>query len=210
MRCGLCESSRLTEFSFVHSRRYLRCEDCLLIFVHKDFHLTPEAEYQRYLLHENDSKDPLYRDFFSDFLGEILPRLKPQSRILDFGCGADSALGALLRERGFVVSDYDLYFRHQPELLGKLYDSVLATEVLEHLREPLPALRQMLSCLKAGGLLGIMTRLFEDSISFESWHYPRDPTHLCFWSVRSFEVLADRMGLQPLGVGPKIQIFQKL
>jgi hypothetical protein len=96
----------------------------------------------------------------------------------------------LFEEAGFDVAVYDPYYADIPELLDRQYDFITASEVVEHLREPSTEWAGLWSCLKAGGILGIMTKLVIDADAFSRWHYKNDPTHICFYSVATFEWLA--------------------
>ena len=46
--------------------------------------------------------------------------------------------------------------------------------------------------LKKSGWLGIMTSFFSSDISFKSWHYIRDPTHVVFYTINTFEYIAQQ------------------
>jgi len=176
--------------------------------VPKDQHLSPEAEYERYLLHENHADDPRYREFFSEFFTKLCDLAPKTARVLDFGCGADSALVAMLRERGHPVSEYDLFFKNDKTALQETYDIVTATEVLEHLRDPTATVREILNLTKPGGIVGTMTKLVQEDTVLDKWHYTLDPTHICFWSSETFEWLAEALNLKLLHVSSKFQLLE--
>jgi hypothetical protein len=44
----------------------------------------------------------------------------------------------------------------------------------------------------SGGWLGIMTSFLTTDDAFESWYYRRDPTHVTFYSEKTFEVIAEQ------------------
>jgi hypothetical protein len=47
MICPLCEHSRVGPFATAHGRRYLRCDACLLTFLHPEDRLAPPEERAR-------------------------------------------------------------------------------------------------------------------------------------------------------------------
>jgi len=61
------------------------------------------------------------------------------------------------------------------------------TEVIEHIANPQLLLTQLNSILKQAGILAIMTKRVIDQQAFSTWHYKNDPTHICFYSLKTFE-----------------------
>jgi hypothetical protein len=52
-------------------------------------------------------------------------------------------------------------------------------------------LDRLFAALWPGGVLGIMTGFVPPTeAGLESWHYIRDPTHVCFWGREVFEYIA--------------------
>jgi len=47
-------------------------------------------------------------------------------------------------------------------------------------------LRRLRRMLRSGGLLAVMTLLWEEGIDFANWHYRREPTHVAFYSQLTF------------------------
>src|SRR5690606_28502592 len=98
----------------------------------------------------------------------------------------------MLQEAGHHVELFDPAYADNPRVFDGTYDFITASEVVEHLHDPAGWLQRLWDCLRAGGVLGVMTKLVRDQTAFADWHYIRDPTHVCFYSAETFEWLADR------------------
>lgn len=181
--CPLCGHGIVRTFHEDLQRSYLRCARCQLVFVPEHQHLSLSEERAEYDKHENSAEDAGYRRFLSRLAKPLAARLAVPSRGLDFGSGPGPALAALLREQGHEVLLYDPFYAPDEQVFTRTYDFICATEVVEHLRAPGRELDRLWSLLRPGGWLGIMTKLVRDQAAFASWHYRRDPTHVCFFCV---------------------------
>jgi len=165
----------------------------------------PEAIYdERYF------KGGVYRDYFSeestmvDYFERkirlIEKHLPVSGRVLDIGCAAGFFLKAM-KKRGYEVSGMDISecaTRYARESLGvgittgditsaslpaDSFDIITMWDVLEHLRDPMVAIRQAHRSLKDTGTLVVET-LNIDSLNFKllgrRWPlwYPPLPYHL--------------------------------
>lgn len=207
--CSLCASPEVADYHRDQRRSYLHCLCCQLVFVPQQFHLSNDQEKAEYDLHENDPQDLGYRNFLNRIAEPLLEKLKPQSQGLDFGSGPGPCLSLMLEEHGHSVALYDLFYANHPALLESQYDFITATEVVEHLANPLFELDRLWGLLRSGGQLAIMTKLVASPEKFANWHYKSDPTHISFFSVATFEYLGQRWGRAPEFIGADIIIFQK-
>lgn len=207
--CPLCGSGDVALFFEDRARSYLRCSLCQLVFVPRLYWLNGEDEKAIYDLHENDAKDPGYRKFLSRLTVPLLEKLDAKQKGLDFGCGPGPALSGMLLEHGHRVALYDPFYANAPGVLQKQYDFICATEVVEHLREPQRQWAALFAMLRAGGWLGIMTKLVRDREAFGSWHYIRDRTHICFYSRDSFLYLAEHFKALISFIGDDVILLQK-
>ncbi len=114
--------------------------------------------------------------------------------VLDYGCGPEPVLAELMRRNGFECYIYDPYFF--PELPENPCDLVISTEVFEHFRDVRAELHKIRSLLAPAGYLAVMTAFHDEIESFENWWYISDPTHICFFSVRTFEWIAEEFGFK--------------
>ncbi len=192
IHCPLCNEAQAWEYARDQRRPYLCCGHCGLVLVAAEHYLDRAAERAEYALHQNDPADPGYRAFLSRFAEPLVQRLSPGAEGLDFGCGPGPALAQMLGASGFRVALYDSFFAPDRSLLERQYDFICATEVVEHLHHPGRELAYLWSWLNAGGWLGIMTKLVRDQTAFATWHYKNDPTHVCFFSQRTWQWWAER------------------
>ena len=211
--CPLCLNNHAR---FLHksddrhgTREFYECPVCDLAFVPPRFHLPPDAEMERYVMHDNDPNDEGYRAFLSRLWNVLRPELSEGESGLDYGCGPGPALAHMMREDGFRVKIYDLYFFPDPEPLAHSYDFITCTETLEHLRNPSDVFTLFHSLLRPGGKLGIMTGMLDDRSTFGDWYYQRDPTHIAFYTTRTMDWIAERMNWKVRFPADNVAIFTK-
>ncbi|MBE9550276.1 MAG: class I SAM-dependent methyltransferase [Proteobacteria bacterium] len=187
--CPLCLT---TDNDFFHhdTREYYHCTNCSMVFVPPQYYLTAAEEKAVYDQHENSADDPGYRNFLGRIFKPLSQRLKPQSNGLDFGSGPGPTLSVMFTEAGHTMQIYDPFYAPDMSVLELNYDFITATEVVEHLHHPGEELDRLWSCLNPGGQLGIMTKRVTNQQAFSNWHYTNDPTHVCFFSIRTFQWLA--------------------
>lgn len=205
--CPLCHFDRCAEFYRDRRRSYLRCERCALVFVPPRYYLSAEQEKAEYDLHRNEVDDPGYRRFLGRLVTPLAERLRPGARGLDFGCGPGPALAAMLRELGHPTALYDIFYQPDTAVLEQRYEFICATEVVEHLHRPGEVLAQLWAMLEPGGYLGVMTKLVRDREAFAGWHYKNDPTHVCFFSERTWLWWAVEQGAALERIGADVMIL---
>lgn len=199
MKCLICSTSKLSTIS--HSTRrtlFHFCDACEFVFVDPQDCPCAEEEKARYETHNNNFEDEGYRNFLKPYWHPF--QGAASYSILDFGSGPNPALSEQLRRQGHQVWSYDPYFSPQfPE--DHKFDFVFCCEVIEHCREPLTEIQRMLSVLTSEGEIWIRTELL-DLPKFSTWWYVRDPTHICFLSEKTFQKIAQTLGLELLERGP--------
>jgi SAM-dependent methyltransferase len=197
LKCPLClVSGQTAKVRGADRRRYHLCGNCSLIFADPEHHLAPAAEKAFYSTHENGIGNPGYVDFLNRVVQPMLLHLDRGMRGLDYGCGPGPTLSLLLKQQGIACEDYDPFFLDRP--LRPPYDFIFSTECFEHFRRPKVEIQRIISLLKPGGLLGIMTERWTTLEGFANWYYTRDPTHVCFYHERTIEFLCERYGFAPL------------
>jgi SAM-dependent methyltransferase len=191
---------------------YYRCQDCGFVFLDDNHRVDVVQEKKQYDQHNNSLENEGYVQMFEDFIElAIAPYLKKIQTALDFGSGPTPVFSELLKRRGLEVDIYDLYYAPKKVYEGKTYDLITSTEVFEHLSKPLETLQLLMEHLKEGGYLVLMTKFppKEDKV-FLNWWYRRDPTHISFFTPKSFEVMAQKVGLKVLKtINDNVVVFQK-
>ena len=206
-RCPMCLEAKATFFHEDKRRTYLRCGNCRLTFVTAEYHLDLVAEKAEYDLHQNSPLDQGYRKFLARLLDPVNAQLAPNSHGLDFGSGPGPTLSVMFEEAGHSMAIYDPFYSPDETPLQQTFDFVTASEVIEHFRNPAEDLERMWSCVRPGGLLGIMTKLALGRSAFADWHYKNDRTHVCFFSYETLKWLATKWGATLTLVGDDVAIF---
>jgi hypothetical protein len=199
IRCPLCYGDSLGPIE-QQAAGYFLCLTCQLRFLDPTLRLTPESERARYLHHNNDVMDPAYQRFVEPLAQEVHHRVPKGARGLDFGAGTGPVLAQRLKQLGYAVELYDLYFHPDQTPLSVEYDFICASEVVEHMYDPGFEFRRFKRMLKPGGLLGLMTLLFSPAIDFQEWYYRRDPTHVVFYSQETFQWIRHHFGFSDVDI----------
>ncbi len=206
--CPVCRGLP-RELFFRDSREFFRCPDCELVFVLPCRYLSLQEEKAVYDQHENSPDDFEYRKFLSRLFEPMLQRLHPNSNGLDFGSGPGPTLSVMFEEAGHKMEIYDPFYAPDITPLSQQYDFITASEVVEHMHQPTEELDRLWSCLKPGGLLGIMTKRVTDQSKFAGWHYKNDPTHVCFFSKKTFQWFAAHWNAVLTIAGNDVVLFRK-
>lgn len=208
-QCSLCQCSQLEEFHRDNKRSYFQCQQCDLVAVPADEHLSAEAEKAEYDKHQNDPSDSGYRCFLSRTFEPLVGLLGDGAEGLDFGCGPGPAISEMAKAMGFQVDNYDLYYFNRPELLKRQYDFITMTEVIEHIAAPRQLLDLLDGLLRSQGILAIMTKRVISRQAFAQWHYKNDPTHISFYSNQTFEWIAADMNWRLQVIDKDVVFFHK-
>ena len=207
--CPLCHAMTATAYYEDRQRSYWQCLTCHLIFVPPANYLSAADEKAQYDLHQNSPDDPDYRRFLSRLFDPMQARLTPQSCGLDFGSGPGPTLSKMFEEAGNTMTLYDVFYAKDESVWATQYDFITASEVVEHLHQPEKELARLWTCLKPGGVLGLMTKLVLNQPAFANWHYKNDPTHVSFFSRQTFDWLGVQWGCPPTFVGQDVIVFEK-
>lgn len=192
--CQLCSSEEENSIRGADTRVYHKCNNCSLISADYSHHLSMEQEKERYLKHINSLEDPNYINFLLNAVNPALPFLNKQMKGLDFGCGPVTAINHILKQHSISCDSYDPVFPHGTPLPP--YDFIFSTEVFEHFFYPRKELKKLSMMLKEEGFLIIMTEFHPGENHFKDWYYPRDPTHVVFYNLDTFNYICKEFQFQ--------------
>lgn len=195
MQCRVCKSQDLKILNL--DENYYYCNNCQAIFIDKEEIIEPEEEQERYEGHDNTHQNEGYVKMFEDFLEEsVFPYIDDIDNVLEFGCGPGPVLADLLKREDYQVDKYDPYFYPEKVYENKRYDLITSTEVFEHFSEPRKEMELLISHLKDGGYLAVMTSFHPGPETFDDWWYKWDPTHIVFYNLNTFQKLAEDYNLK--------------
>lgn len=206
--CPLCLTANATPRFEVGARGYFECAHCDLLFTSPDCLLDPAEEKRRYGMHENDLNSEGYVTHLSKLTRQLLPKLTSGDRGIDFGCDPTPVLVHLIQNSGFPMVGYDPHFGPLLPAMPVSYDFLTCTEAAEHFQNPNAEFRLIQALVKPGGRIAIMTSLREGQRRDASWWYLRDPTHRCFYSRRTADVIALLHSWKLETIADDVLIFQ--
>ena len=201
--CKICGFD--TENLIINRILYHKCPNCGFLCKDDSFILSMEDEFDRYKHHNNNDEN--YFIYQKNFYEMIKPYLK--GKILDYGCGDNHILSNIINDEGYISSYYDLYFYDDKSVLNKVYDSIILEEVIEHLKDPVNILKNLIKSMRKEGHLIIRTNLLKESINLNSWWYLRDSTHISFFTYESFLKCCELFGLDIIYCNDKDLIIMK-
>ena len=201
MKCPLCAYHNTSLLLEADLREYWSCPKCFIIFVPPKFFIPQKEEVRRYLEHDNHLGNEGYVKMFQQKINVIKKECPEIRTILDYGCGYEPVLKAMLEHEGYQVDVYDLNFFPNEKPKNK-YDLVISTETFEHIKNPNKALTHIIPKISNRGYLAVMTRFYPLNNltlcldSFSKWYYKRDPTHVGFYSQKTFSWIAGKFELK--------------
>lgn len=199
MNCKICTkpTDSLTHPTFF--TKYHICSSCGFIRKDEEFHLSDKDEFSLYQLHNNSIEDENYVAFFERFLQDaVFPFTSGGKDALDFGSGPSPVLAQLMeRDYGYKYTIHDKFYAPDTQYEANTYDLITATEVMEHIADPVPVFSELKDLLADDGILAVMT-LFAPNTqdNFFGWHYLRDQTHVSIFTLTAMEIIADQVGLE--------------
>ena len=209
MDCTVCKSSRVKIFVEIDSKTYWQCSDCSAKLLDKSHFLSPDDEHAHYCTHENRINDPKYRTFLSRLSAPLKPFLSTHKIGLDYGCGPGPALCAMLKEDGYEMRKYDPFFYPDKTIFSAQFDFITCSEAVEHFYNPFAEFELLDKILNRSGIIGIMTNFLTDDALFENWYYRRDPSHVVFYTKKTFQIIANQRGWLCQFPDKNIAIFMK-
>jgi len=204
MNCPLCHSL----LTLKKNTQFYDCSTCFALVKDSQFYLTPEKEKKHYEKHNNDVNNSGYQNFTAPVTQFVLQNQKHSDKGLDFGSGTGPVISKMLLDKGFTITQYDLYFEPFKERLNIKYDYIVCSEVWEHFQQPKKELIQLSKMLNANGRLIVMTLLYSDEIDFETWHYRLDITHVFIYRKKTMEFIAAKFNLELELITDRLIVFK--
>ncbi|MGL4981308.1 MAG: class I SAM-dependent methyltransferase [Treponemataceae bacterium] len=203
MICNFC--SQPTNQIVVKSVLYHHCDFCHGIFKDPSCFCSPDDQKNRYEKHNNTLENQSYKKYLQDYLQKIDLFFQKQSKqigcFLDFGSGVFPAMEALLKEENNFKSlletqifSYDIFFANYPKILEKKFDGINCLEVAEHFENPLKEFSLLYKLCKEDGYVIVSMQFVDFCDDFSLWWYKEDSTHVSFYSKKSLQILAKRVG----------------
>lgn len=225
-RCPICDSEDLETLDErlrdSDSIRVLSCAGCSHVFLNSFDHIDDQYFVNDEFLLSKDflqGIDQRLRHFEQEN-AERRERIGPlvtNKRVLEFGCGA----GALIEKIAPLAKEVEglertVSFRERIRRLGFVvhesieeaegpYDVILMFHVLEHLTDPVAAVRNCVSRLTPGGLLYIEVPNINDALltlydvePYHRFHFFKD--HLHYFSRRSMDEALRRAGVKAVTI----------
>ena len=212
-KCKICLKDSKPIVDTKTSKIYHKCLECEYIYLDEKFYIDEEKEKLHYDKHHNNLDSLGYVKMFEDLVEEFVkPYANDINNALDFGCGEGEVLPIVLERYKIKCDRYDLFYFPTKIYESKNYDLILSTEVIEHLKNPLAMLEEILKRIKQNGYLVLMTAFHpRNNEDFLKWWYIRDITHIGFFTIKTFEFLAKKYNLEILKHNCKNTIiFKKL
>jgi len=188
--CTVCKNNNVIFYAEIKKMLYWECQVCEAKLLDSKNFITFDAEKKHYLKHNNNIDDSAYRNFLLRLVNPIKDKISNQDLGLDYGCGYAPALAHILIQDGFKIQLYDPIFFPDNSIFLRKFNFITCSEAVEHFFNPYEEFKKIDSILLKNSFLAVMTSFMDKRNSFEKWHYRRDPTHVVFYTQKTFEIIA--------------------
>jgi SAM-dependent methyltransferase len=211
--CPACSAEVCSNHGEKNGHNVFRCQSCGTLYSAR-----AEIDYNGYY----DESNLTVPSFVHDRLDEIFGRLngyRRNNRLLDIGCGNGSLLEAarragwqaeglevsapaaeFVRAQGFKVFKGQLEDASYPD---DHFDIVTASELIEHVFDPLNMLTRVARIMRPGGLFWATTpnaRSFSSRVLGVKWSTVCPPEHLQLFSTSGIRKLTEKAGFRNVRV----------
>ncbi|HKL47582.1 MAG TPA: methyltransferase domain-containing protein [Candidatus Izemoplasmatales bacterium] len=204
--CRLCQNE-MSYFATTRKRHYYRCPLCDSIQMDQAFILSLNDEKERYDNHNNDIHDIAYQQFVSPITHYVTHRFNKENLGLDFGAGPGPVISKLLEEQNYDIVKYDPHYHPNAFLLDRVYDYIIACEVIEHFNEPQQTFNLLNKMTNIQTEWIFMTVLYDDTIDFTHWYYKNDETHVIFYTEKTIHYLKEIYGWKKVHINNRLIVF---
>jgi 2-polyprenyl-3-methyl-5-hydroxy-6-metoxy-1,4-benzoquinol methylase len=216
--CRLCKSDSLKLLFNANHHKILKCLNCDFVQIEEE----PSAIELSLVYGEAYFTHQKYRDL-STLLKENIRRLglisqfvlDKEATVLDAGCATGDFIHYAknyFKIFGFDQSEFAVALAKEknPEIAERIwagniqefnecahrFDVICLWDVIEHLRDPLSACRQLVSLLKPGGYLLISSPAIDAPIAKflgKYWAFMTPPEHLSFFGKKSIHYIFEEV-----------------
>ncbi len=195
--CEICNSETQALYDPQLDLYYDVCDHCGFVYKQAQYHVNEKEEKATYDQHENSFESPGYVNMFEKFIDEAITPVDEMKTGLDFGSGPGPVLYELLKQKGYTMTHFDPFFHPDMSYQTETFDFITTTEVAEHFAHPVDEFAHLISLLRPGGYLFVMTQFNKnDNDEFLTWWYRRDNTHISFYRLKTFKYLAEKLGVK--------------
>lgn len=215
--CLICRSQDIFPKYTIKGFHLFQCRRCSLIFVGEQVSKEDlRAHYEK----ENDSTydeaghNTENLNFYYHKLKELICQKKPSGKLLDVGCSSGFFLDCMTGWERYGIELDSRYAQKAQKTYGPrihigtlegydgpqdFFDVIALQDVLDHMPDPLQALRRCHSLLKADGLL--IVKVHDVSCLFAKIMGPKfyafiPPVHLTYFSRGNLAQALDRSGFK--------------
>lgn len=218
-KCKLCNSTQFQERKgqirssvTIKATKILECSNCTFVFLNDDSHID-DSHYENSLMHAGVTTLENWRDEtnvddirrFNSLKSEI-----DGKKILEVGAGNCGfiKLSSQIASEAYAVEPEKKYHKEfklenikilsDTDSLNTKFDSIFTFHVIEHVKDPLSFVLNLLNLLKLGGKIFIETPNSNDALislyqsnSFQDFTYWDN--HLVLFNNKSFEYLCNKI-----------------
>jgi SAM-dependent methyltransferase len=192
INCRICRSSSLLFYE--DTRKFFVCSKCHHIFTRQS--LSEDQSHQYYQTKWGSEDDSWWKEVAEQIMWDVKLFRQP-GRILNFGSGRGD-LSKQIEAMGYDVTSFEpmIHGSFCDQDYEEKFDTIIATEVIEHLMDIHEELHRLFAVLARGGLLFFSTLISNpfdtpDPVGhFSRFWYKDDQTHVNFFCNKSIETLA--------------------
>lgn len=221
--CPVCKSSNELEIFCKEGGRYVKCQDCNMIYLNpvfndmslKDYYENNHIEQSKIV--ENDVDD-FYLNLYSSGLNDIQNSFPNIKNILDIGCSSGSFLD-LAREKGLLTygvelnqAEYELAVNKGHVVYNELFEKIIFNEsfdaitmwdVFEHIKDGESCLKSMKKRLSPHGVIFLQipsSDALAAKILRERCNMYDGLEHVNLYGVETIQMLANECDLEVINL----------
>jgi 2-polyprenyl-3-methyl-5-hydroxy-6-metoxy-1,4-benzoquinol methylase len=215
--CIVCHSKEIPDLTGYENAYLCQCQSCGLVFSKK---IPTAAELEKYYKNYgiNNYLSPITINRYNQILDK-LEVYRKTNKLLDVGCGIgfflveakkrgwevygterSEASAKICAEKGILIQNGILNSEnYSPES----FDVITSFEVIEHINNPIPDLRNFHTILRKGGLVYITTPNFNSLLRYKlkgNYNIITYPEHLSYYTPHTLNKVFSLSGFKKLKI----------